>query len=144
MPQQGYSIGRDRSVAIILPTGSTLRLNKVTSFQSKQDTSEQKIKGLDGVTDHLRFYEGWSGTFKIERRGPELDVYFAQLEANFYAGADEPPAIMQETIKEPNGSVSQYRYERVLLKYDDAGTSEADKSVTQSISFLASRRIKQA
>ena len=143
MSQNGFSLGRDVTLAIILPSGSALSLGKVTKFTAKQDTTDQKIKGLDGVTDHLRFYEGWSGSFDMERRGPELDAYFAQLEANYYGGNDEPPATIQQTIVEPDGQVSQFRFERVLLKYDDSGDFAGDKSVHQKISFFASRRIAQ-
>ncbi len=144
MPQQGYSIGRDVTLAVILPGGAALRLGKVTKFTAKQDTTDQRIKPLDGSTDNLRFYDGWSGSFMLERRGPEMDNYFEQLERNYHAGADEPPATMQETIVEPDGSVSQFRFERVLLKFDDPGEWSADKSVSQSVSFMAGRRIKQA
>lgn len=144
MPQQGFSIGRDITVAVILPGGTTLRLGKVTSFDPKQITSDEQIKGLDGIVDHLRFYEGWMGTIKMSRRSPDLDNYFANVEANYWTGQDEPPATVQCTIKEPDGSVSQWRYEKVLLKYDDPGMWEADKAVNQTISFVATKRIKQA
>lgn len=144
MPQQGYSIGRDVTVAVILSNGTALRLGKVLSFDAKQVTSEEEIVGLDGVVDHLRFYKGWTGSIKMERRSPDLDNYFATLEANYWAGVGEDTITIQQTISEPNGSVSQWRYERVLLKYDDPATWEADKSVTQSLSFVAAKRIKQA
>jgi hypothetical protein len=144
MPQQGYSIGRDITLALILPSGDALRMGKITKWNAKPDLTDQKIKGMDGDTDHLRFYEGWSGSFDIERRGPELDSYFAQAERNYHAGADEPPATLQQTIVEPTGAVSQFRFERVLLKYDDAGDWQGDKSVSQKVSFMASRRIQQA
>lgn len=144
MSQNGYSLGRDVTLAIILSNGSSLQLGKITKWTAKQDTSHQKIKGIDGITDHLRFYEGWSGSFDVERRSPDLDVYFAALEANYYAGLDEQPATLQQTITEPNGQVSQYRFERVLLKYDDAGDWSGDKAVSQKVSFQATRRIKQA
>jgi hypothetical protein len=144
MSQNGYSIGRDVTIVVILPDGSTLNLGKVTKWTAKQDSTDQKIKGLDGITDHLRFYEGWSGSFEMERLGPDLDQYFARLEANYYAGTDEPPATLQQTIVEPSGQVSQYRFERVLMKYDDAGDWAGDKSVTQKVSFLATRRTQQA
>lgn len=144
MSQQGYSIGRDVTLVVILPDGSSLPLGKVTGFSSKPDTSTQKIKGLDGVVDNLRFYEGWSGSFTTKRRGPELDSYFAQAESNYYAGADEPPAVLQQTIAEPDGTVSQFRYERVILNLDDAGDWSADKEVDVKVSFMASKRIQQA
>ena len=144
MSLQGYSIGRDITLVVLLPDGTPLRLGRVTSWSAKQETTDQRIKPLDGVTDHLRYFDGWSFSFKMERRGPEVDAYFAQLEANFYAGLDEPPATLQQTIVEPSGAVSQWRFERVLLKFDDPGDWAADKSVSQSVSGMAARRIQQA
>jgi len=144
MPQQGYSIGRDRSIVIILNDGTSLRLGKVTDFDSKPKTSNQTIKPLDGIIDNLRFHEGWSFSLKTERRSPDLDNYWAGIEANYYAGISEPPVTMIETTQEPDGSVSQFRYERVVLSFDEAGAWAADKSVSQSMSGHASKRIKQA
>ena len=144
MPQQGYSIGRDRSVVIILPDGTNLRLGKVTDFESKPSTTNQTVKGLDGVIDHLRFHEGWTFTLKTERRSPDLDNYWASIEANYYAGISEPPVTLVETTLEPDGSVSQFRYEKVVLSFDEAGSWAADKSVSQSLSGMAAKRIKQA
>lgn len=144
MPLNGYSIGRDVTLVVTLPQGGTLNLGKVIDFNPQQQTTDQDITDVTGITDRLRFFKGWTCSFSLERRGPEMDQYFADLEANFYAGQDEPPCTAQETIVEPNGSVSQYRYERVLLKYDDSGTRAGDKSISQKISFFASRRIQQA
>ncbi|MBV9528245.1 hypothetical protein, partial [Sphingomonas sp.] len=127
MPMQGYSVGRDVTLVVTLPDGTSLHLGKVTGFNPKQDVTDQKIKRLDGFTDNLRFFDGWSGTFKMERDGPALDQYFAALESNFYAGGDEQPAILTQTILEPNGSVTQWRFERVLLRYDDSGDWAGDK-----------------
>jgi hypothetical protein len=144
MSQQGYSIGRDVTLTVILPDGTTLPLSKVTGFTAKPDTTTQKIKPLNGKIDNLRFIEGWSGSFSMERRGATIDQYFAQLEDNYYGGLDEPPAILQQTIQEPDGSISQFRFERLILNYDDAGDWAADKSVSQKISFMAGRRVRQA
>lgn len=144
MSQSGYSIGRDTTVSVVLPDGTTLNFGKITGFDSKQSTSEQEIPGLDGVTDHLRFYKGWTGDFMAERRGSDLDAYFSQLEASYFAGRSEPYVTIQQTITEPNGQVSQFRFDNCVLKYDDAGSWAADKTVSQKVSFTASRRVKQA
>ncbi|MDR6511462.1 hypothetical protein J2792_002334 [Novosphingobium capsulatum] len=143
MPQQGYTIGRDVSVVVTLPNGTNLPLGKVTSFESKPDTTKTKVKGLDGVVDNLRFWEGWTGTIKTERRNADLDNYFAGLEAAYWAGQSEDYCTIQETIAENNGTVTQFRYERVIFDYD-AGTYESDKTVSQTLSFTAAKRIKQA
>src|SRR5665213_421795 len=123
-------------------TGRAVTLTLVTGFQSKQDSVEQKIKGLDGVTRHVRFFGGWSGTFNVERQDSTVDDYFSQLEQNYYSGVLETPASITETIAEVDGSISQYRYQGVLLKLDDAGEYRGDQSVKQALSFVASRRVQ--
>ena len=143
MSQNGYSLGRDVTLAVILSDGSSLALGKVTKWSAQQDSSQQMIKGIDGVNDHLRFYEGWSGSFEIERRSPDLDNYFAKLEANYAVGLYEPSATLQQTVTEPSGKVSQFRFEGVLLSYDNAGEWSADNSVHQTLSFIATRRVSQ-
>lgn len=143
MPQMGYSIGRDVTIVITLADGTQLRPGKVTSFNWKPETTKSKIKALDGTIDTLRFWEGGSGTIKAERRNGDIDAYFASLEAAYYAGISEKPCTIQETIAEPDGSVSQYRFERVILDYDP-GTWESDKSVSNGIPFTYGRRVKQA
>lgn len=141
MPINGYSVGRDVSLDIISATGP-LRFSQVVGFSSKPDITDQKIKGLDGVTRHLRFPDGWSGSFRIERRNSAVDDYFSQWEANYYAGQNENPCTITETIREADGSISQYRYTGVLLKLDNAGDWAGDKSVNISVSFVAERRVK--
>ena len=143
MPLNGYSVGKDVTLTIVTPNG-VMTLPKITHFRSKQDTIDEKKKPLDGITDFLRYYDAWSGSFTVERTDSTLDDYFAALEANFYAGLTEGPVSITETIQEVSGAVSQYRYTRVLLKYEDAGEFAGDKSVTQSLSFVAGRRIKIA
>jgi len=143
MPVNGYSVGKDVSLDITGPNGP-LRFNQITEFKSKPETTDLKVKGLDGITKHVRFPDGWSGGFNVERQDSTIDDYFAQLEANYYAGINENPLTITETITEVNGSVTQYRYLGVLLKLDDAGEKAGDKTVKQVISFMASRRIKVA
>lgn len=143
MPVNSFSVGRDVTLDIIGPQGP-LRFNLITGFHSKPDITDAKVKGLDGITRHVRFPDGWSGGFSVERQDSTVDDYFAQLEANFYAGLNEQPCTITETITEANGSVTQYRYQQVLLKLDDAGSWEGDKTVKQSISFMAARRVKVA
>jgi hypothetical protein len=143
LPLNSFSIGRDVTLTIVSNVGP-LNLNLITGFQSKQDTIEQKVKGLDGVTRFLRFFDAWSGTFTLERQDSTLDDYFSQLEANYYQGLTEFPVSITETIQENSGALSQYRYMNVMLKYDDAGEFRGDQTVKQSLSFVAHRRVKIA
>jgi hypothetical protein len=116
----------------------------VTGFNSKPDMTDHKVKGIDGITRHVRFFDGWSGRFEVERQDDTLDTYFAQLEANYYAGIPEMPCTISETIENPNLAISQYRYLEVLLKLTEGGEWAGDKTVKMTMEFVASRRIKTA
>lgn len=144
MPLNGYSVGRDTTIVVILPDGTSLNLGTVTKFSSKQDTTTEKIKALDGKTYHLRYFDGWTGSFEVNRQGPDLDAYFSGLESDYYAGITEGYATIQQTISEPDGSVTQYRFDRCILQLDDAGDYASDKSVMQKVSFMATQRVQQA
>lgn len=141
MPQNAFSVGRDISLDVITQNGP-LSFGLITKFTSKQDVVDKKIKGLDGITRHVRFFDGWSGGFEITRQGSELDDFFANAEADYYAGVTEQGSTITETISEVDGSISQYRYLGVLLKFDDAGDKAGDDTINQKVSFMASRRIK--
>lgn len=141
MPINGYSVGRDWTLVIQTANGP-LQLNKITSFKKKQDVTDVRVKRIDGITDHVRFPDGWSGSFDIERQDAAVDNYFAQLEANYYAGINEQACQIYETIQEANGAVSQFRLDGVLLTLADAGNVAGDATIKQSLNFVASRRIK--
>src|SRR5260364_149630 len=141
MPVNGLSVGRDITLDLITPNGP-LRLNGITKFTSKPDVVDEKIKPLNRAAIHLRFPDGWSGSFEIERDSDALDRHFARAEDDYYLGVNESPCTSTETIIEPNHAISQYRYEGVLLKLEDAGEWEDTKSVKQKLSFVASRRKK--
>ena len=143
MPINNYSVGRDISLDIVGVNGA-MGFSQIVGFQSKPDTTDQKIKGLDGITRHLRFPDGWSGSFDLERQNSLLDDWWSQIEANYYAGQNELPVTITETIQEVSGAITQYRYLQVLLTIEDAGSWAGDKSVKQKIKFVAARRVKIA
>lgn len=143
MPLNGFSVGRDVALDIVGAAGA-IQFTMITGFRSKPDITDAKVKGLDGITRHVRFPDGWSGSFSIERQDSAVDDYFAQIEANYYAGLNEIPVTITETITEASGAVSQYRYLQVLLKLDDAGDWKGDATIKQTVSFVAARRVKIA
>jgi len=141
MPLNGFSVGRDITLSINTDQG-VKRFSLITGFSSKPQSTDQRLKGIDGITRHLVFPEGWQGTFNLERQDNTLDDYWATIEENYYSGLSLGEASITETITEVDGSISQYRYQGVIFKLNDAGDWKGDKSVSQSLDFLASRRIK--
>jgi hypothetical protein len=143
VPVNNFTTGKDINLQLVTPNGN-VGLNLITSFSSKQESIEQAVKGIDGITRHVKFPNGWSGRFMIERKDSTLDDFFAADEAAYYAGTNVQNASITETIQELAGNITQYRYTGVLLKFDDAGEYKGDSTVKQTMSFIASRRIKIA
>lgn len=141
MPVGGYSVGKDVSLDVFTTVG-VIRFSTVTGFDSKQMTTKHTVKGLDGENRFLEIPEGWDGSITIERADDQLDAYIAQLESAYYAGLGIQPSQITETITNPDGSISVYRFTKVMFKYDDAGAWAGDKAVTQKLSWCASKRIK--
>ena len=143
MPVNTFSTGRDVTLSVVTSVGP-VNFNLITKFSSKQDTKDVKVTGIDGNTRYVRFPDGWSGSFSLDRQNSVVDDYFAQIEAAYYNGAGETPCSITETIAEASGAVTQYRYTGVLLKLDDAGTWTGEDTVKQTISFVCAKRLKIA
>lgn len=142
MPMNGFSVGRDISLNLIGYDGAIHSFGLQTHFDARMMTNKVAIKGLDGVVRYLEIPDGWDGTFTYVKQDDQLDAYFASLEAAYYAGANVPASSITETIENPDGSYSQYRFTGVMMRLDDAGAWAGDRDVTLKVSWCASRRIK--
>jgi hypothetical protein len=141
MPVNGFNIGRDVTVDINTPQG-LLRATIRTGFSSKQETSQLQVKPMNGPNLFAEIPEGWSGTLEFDRGDDLLDAYFAAREADYFAGLNQAPTTITESITNPDGSPSQYSYTGVVLKFEDAGNKQSDQTVKQRVSWRAARRIK--
>jgi hypothetical protein len=142
MPVNGYTVGRDVVLRVIRGDGTVLAIPGLTNFRKKPDMSDHKVVKIDGNVDHLVFPGGWSGSFELDRTDASIDNFMAEFEANYYAGQNVLPGTISESITEANGSVSQYKYIGVVLKPTDMGEAAGDKTVKQTLEFMASRRVK--
>ena len=143
MPINSQSLGKDIVFHVVTPTG-TLALSGKTDYEIKPMFSELKHKDLDGTTTYAYVPDGWTISMKVERKDATIDNYFAALEASYYAGNNLLGGTILESIQEADGSVSQFQYTSVALKYDDAGNWKSDGYVVVSLTGMATRRIKVA
>lgn len=143
MPINGQSIGKDVSIDIVTARGNfVIPASAITSFEMSPDTTSEKRKGLDGVARFALHPDGWKGTMEIDRFNSDVEDYWAQFEADYYAGINTSTATALETITEADGSTSQYRYTGLVIQLDTLGSRSADKVITSKVSLMASRRIK--
>ena len=139
MPINSMSVGRDVTVDIVTSYGLA-SFSITTSFHAKPKHTDLKSVGLDGTHREGYVPAGWDITFKLDRGDSSVDDFFAQVEDDYFNGINSLPGTIQETIINPDGTISQYRYEGVTLKLDDAGEKAGDKLVVMTIAGFANRR----
>jgi len=140
MPVNNFTTGRDVSLVIQLPTGPLTLV--LTDFSADPKVTNLESKPLSGIKQHAYIPDGWNISFKVDRMDTAADDFWANFEAQYYAGANQLAGTIYETIAEANGSVSQWRFIGVIVKLDKAGDFSGDKKVEQSFSGMASQRIR--
>jgi hypothetical protein len=150
VPVNNFNVGKDVSIDIDTGEGP-IEFALLTGFSARQDSTDLRVKGLDGLVRHMYLPDGWSGTFEMERgpvegNGSDVDTFFADLEEKYYTASPGDVGLgamtITEIISEPGGGVSTYRYDGVQLKLDDAGSWSGDNTVKMSVSWMAARRKK--
>lgn len=143
MPLDGLTSGIDHKITFTDINGVE-NFALIESFTSKEDATTDKLIQMDGNVRHPKFHQGWSGTIVLQRNSNFIDAYFAAQEASYYAGLDQIPVTITETITENDGTVSQWQYQQCVLTLDDAGSYSGTEIVKERMTFMASRKIKLA
>lgn len=136
------SLGKDVSADVILPNGQHLNLGNITGFDAKPISKDLSSSGIDGTPRFAVVPEGWQISFDVDRAGPNVDNWWAAHEASYYSGNVIQNVTILETIDEPDGSISQWRFIGCALKLDDAGNYKSDQFVKMKVSGKASFRVK--
>lgn len=135
-----FNIGKDRSVSIIV-NGAVLAATKVTSFSAKQESKVIVSEPLNGPPARRKLPRGWSGDIGYDRGDGILDGYFVLEETTYYAGADADVIQILETTLDPRTrAIAQFRYDNVVLEYEDSGTAKADDRIMQKVKWTASTK----
>lgn len=138
-----FNLGHDIAVDSIDPvTGALINWPPPTAFSRR---SNSKMLMSEPITQQpiRRVVEGgWSGTLDFDRSDNTIDTFFARNEALYWAGADILGGSITETIKELDGSVSQYQYTNVQFQFSNPGAWKAQDKVTMQVSWAASQRVQ--
>ena len=64
--------------------------------------------------------------------------------ANFNAGAVQQPGYLQQTITNPDGSITRFQYTKMVIFLTDHGDISRDKPVTLVLEGMASDKVQIA
>ena len=141
MPNNSFSVGHDVSIDIFdTVAGKMVTFPLVTGFHAKPTTKQISSEPLNGPPITIENPNGWSGSLTLDRTDNSVDLWFADRESRYFAGQSIFNVSITQTIKEANGTVTQFRFDNVGLKLDDAGNWQASAKITMSISWVASSR----
>lgn len=143
-PDRG-SVGTDASFDVYDPTvGAVVAVDGLTDFEATVITADLEWHGLNGNDAYAYTYRGWSFTANYDRLNGKLDAYFAEREARYRSGRALQTVTIVQTIREEDGSVSQYRFSKLDLKQSSSGRFNRDDKVTGTIEGRAGLREKIA
>jgi hypothetical protein len=141
MPLNSLSVGRDTTIVLNDPnSGGVPNILYVTAFDARPDHSKLKSNGLDGTVRHAVEPQGWSGKIMLDRGNQNLDILFDILETAYYSGTNIVAQTITQTIQEADGTVTQWQYLGCAISYDEHGSWQNGKFISQSIGWCSSKR----
>ncbi len=145
MPTEDFSTGLDVALDIYDPVDNSIsRIGGITRFRATPMTGDLESHTIDGEDRFGTTYRGWEMEIGYDRFDGLVDAYFAERERRYRAGLALQTVTVTQTIAERDGSVSQYRFERVTLKQTDTGDWNREDKVSGSLTGRAGRRVKVA
>ncbi len=143
MPIANFTVGHDVSVDIISgTTGQVISLPANTGFTAEATTQQIASRPLSGPPVFGEMPDGWSGTIDFDRTDIRIDAFFAAREAAYYKGQNIINDAIVQTIRERDGTITQYRFVNVALKFSQGGQWKAQDKVAQNIAWKASTRVQ--
>jgi hypothetical protein len=136
-----FNVGVDTTLSIQTSAGP-LYVSILTSFDSRQETTNLRSKGIDGTNYFAEIPMGWIIDFKVDRASDDVDTFFALLESEYYADGQVTGATVSQLINNVDGSISEYQFTGCSFKYDRSGEWAGDRKVEQQFSARASTRVK--
>ena len=143
MPAAGYSVGRDTKLVFVdEASGDVITWSILSTADFKPDFKQLQWKAIDGTNSFAEIPQGWTGTFTVDRAAPDLMDYAVGIENDYFLGNPTATIYLQQTITNPDGTTSQYRFVNGAVKLVDAGKWSGDDKVTQTVSARFSRCLK--
>lgn len=145
MGANSFNVGRDGAqITFFDSVLGRVTFNGQIGFETKPRTKKLESETIAGVTKFRNLPNGHEGTFEFDREDSSVTDFFARQEANFFAGLPPSEGVITQTIKELNGSPSQYQYVGVVVALDEDGNFKGLDKVTQKVEWRASKKIKVA
>jgi hypothetical protein len=145
MPVNGMNVGVDYSISYYDGTSGTLiDLGDVQDVKISAQKHDIKSMPYNAPPRYGFVPDGFKIDFTITRTGSAIEDFMVAAEASFNAGQVQSAGYLNETITNPDGSVSRYQYTGFVVFLTDHGNISRDKNVTLSLTGYASTKVSIA
>ena len=142
MPVNGMNTGTDYALFYYDgASGALINLGDVQVIDIVAETHLLKNQPYNQPPSYGYVPDGYKIEFTITRTGADLENFFAAAEANFNNGAVQKPGFLQETINNPDGSISRFQYQKMAIFLRDHGSISRDKVVMLKLEGYASTKV---
>ncbi len=142
MPVNGMNTGSDYTISYY--DGSSGGLVNLGDVQNVNITALKhgiKSQPFNRPPRYGFVPDGYKIDFKITRTGSDLIDFMVAAEQAFNNGAILKPGYLNETVTNPDGSISRYQYTEFVIFLDDHGNIQRDAPVTLTLEGMASQKL---
>lgn len=142
MPVNGMNTGVDYSLFYYDGArGALVNLGDVQNVKIVALKHDIKSQPYNNRPRYGYVPDGFKIDFTITRTGSELEDFMVAAEANFNAGKVQKPGFLQQSVVNPDGSISRYQYQDMVIFLTDHGNIDRDKATTMSLEGYASEKV---
>jgi hypothetical protein len=145
MPNNGMNVGIDYSITYYdANSGGLINLGDVQDVKITALKHDIKSAPYNNVPRYAFIPDGFKIDFAITRNGSTLEDLMVLFSTNFNAGNVMAPGYLNETINNPDGTVSRYQYTNFVVFLTSHGDISREKVVTLTLEGMASDKKKIA
>lgn len=145
MPINQMNVGTDYSFSVYNGTSGTLQdFGNIENIKINGQAHELKVTPYNGPPLFGFASDGYHITFEIARSDSSLEDYQVAYDALFNSGGLFAPGFFNQTINNPDGTVSMYQYTNFVFRLDSHGDVSREKPVKLSVIGRASEKISLA
>jgi hypothetical protein len=137
------TVGKDYSLAYYdADTQTIVDLGDVQNVNITAGKHEIKSQPYNDVPRFGYIPDGYKFSFTMIRTGPALEEFQLAANTRFNAGNASKAGYLNETVTNPDGSVSRYQYTGVVFWVDAVGEISREKPVSMRAEGYASDKVK--
>lgn len=139
MPIGNKTIGQDIRVVINTINGIlNITPDLVGEFTFEPVSDWKDWLPVSGFQENAVLPKSYQGTISLIRKSPVVEQFWLQFVNGYYQGNSVQLSTILQTIKEADGSVTQYQYSGAIFRMTDFGSYKGDEFVMQKLEWRAS------